>query len=46
MDYITDILTRHGLNIVAPCVGEFITSLDMAGCSLTLTWLDAALEPF
>ncbi|XAO72087.1 MAG: dihydroxyacetone kinase subunit DhaK [Acetobacteraceae bacterium] len=44
--HITDILTRHGLNIVAPCVGEFITSLDMAGCSLTLTWLDAALEPF
>ncbi|UYH51931.1 dihydroxyacetone kinase family protein [Candidatus Kirkpatrickella diaphorinae] len=43
--HITDILTRHGLKIVAPCVGEFITSLDMAGCSLTLTWLDAALEP-
>ena len=27
-----------------PEVGEFVTSLDMAGCSLTLTWLDDELE--
>lgn len=27
-----------------PLVGEFVTSLDMAGCSLTLTWLDDTLE--
>jgi len=32
------------LTIVAPEVGEFVTSLDMAGCSLTLTWLDEELE--
>ena len=36
---------RHGLDIVAPSVGELVTSLDMAGCSLTLAWLDDELEP-
>jgi dihydroxyacetone kinase len=29
---------------VLPEVGEIVTSLDMAGCSLTLTWLDEELE--
>ena len=29
-----------------PEVGEFVTSLDMAGCSLTITWLDEELEKF
>jgi dihydroxyacetone kinase len=38
-------LLAAGLELVQPAVGEFVTSLDMAGCSLTLTWLDAALEP-
>ncbi|MFP5076409.1 dihydroxyacetone kinase family protein [Rhizobium sp. YIM 134829] len=33
-----------GLAIVLPEVGEFVTSLDMQGCSLTLMWLDEALE--
>ena len=33
-----------GLTIVAPEVGEYVTSLDMAGVSLTLTWLDDELE--
>ena len=37
-------LERNGLTAVAPEVGEFVTSLDMAGCSLTLTWLDQGLE--
>ena len=37
-------LKRAGLTIVAPEVGEYVTSLDMAGCSLTLTWLDDELE--
>ncbi len=37
-------LARNGLTAVAPEVGEFVTSLDMAGCSLTLTWLDQGLE--
>ncbi len=33
------------VEVVGPEVGELVTSLDMAGCSLTLTWLDAELEP-
>ena len=39
-------LKNAGLTIVEPEVGEFVTSLDMAGCSLTLTWLDDELEKF
>ncbi|HEX8488319.1 MAG TPA: dihydroxyacetone kinase family protein, partial [Propionibacteriaceae bacterium] len=38
------LLEEAGLTIVAPEVGELITSLDMAGVSLTLTWLDDELE--
>ena len=37
-------LVSRGLTIVAPEVGEFVTSLDMAGCSLTISWLDHGLE--
>ena len=37
-------LETAGLEIVAPEVGELVTSLDMAGCSLTVTWLDDELE--
>lgn len=35
-----------GLTVVAPLVGEYATSLEMAGCSLTFTWLDDELEQF
>ncbi len=38
------LLREAGLEIVEPEVGELVTSLDMAGCSLTLTWLDEDLE--
>ncbi len=38
------LLQAAGLEIVQPEVGELITSLDMAGVSLTLTWLDSELE--
>ena len=38
-------LDAAGIEIVAPQVGELVTSLDMEGCSLTLTWLDDELEP-
>ncbi|WP_062205248.1 dihydroxyacetone kinase family protein [Aureimonas sp. AU12] len=38
-------LADEDLTLVQPEVGEFVTSLDMAGCSLTLTWLDEELEP-
>ncbi len=41
---VSDLLREAGLTVVAPEVGEFVTSLDMEGCSLTLTWLDADLE--
>lgn len=37
-------LDAAGLEVVAPDVGELVTSLDMAGCSLTLVWLDEDLE--
>ncbi len=39
-------LENAGYTVVAPLAGEYITSLDMAGCSLTLTWLDEELERF
>ncbi|GAB3694282.1 dihydroxyacetone kinase family protein [Saccharopolyspora tripterygii] len=38
------LLAEAGVEVVAPEVGELVTSLDMAGCSLTLTWLDDELE--
>jgi D-erythrulose 4-kinase len=39
-------LDTAGVEIVAPEVGEYVTSLDMAGCSLTLMWLDEELERY
>ncbi len=41
---VAPLLRAAGVTIVAPEVGELVTSLDMAGCSLTLTWLDEELE--
>jgi dihydroxyacetone kinase len=41
---VAPLITAAGLEIVLPEVGEFVTSLDMAGCSLTVTWLDEELE--
>ncbi|WP_199043288.1 dihydroxyacetone kinase family protein [Glycomyces salinus] len=38
------LLDRAGLQTVEPDVGEFCTSFQMAGLSLTLTWLDDDLE--
>ena len=37
-------LIQEGLQIYRPVVGELVTSLDMAGCSLSLLWLDEELE--
>ncbi|WP_099040327.1 L-erythrulose 1-kinase [Mycobacterium neglectum] len=37
-------LQEKGLTAVRPEVGEFVTSLDMAGLSLTLVFLDDELE--
>jgi dihydroxyacetone kinase len=36
-------LAAAGVRVVSPEVGELVTSLDMAGCSLTLCWLDDEL---
>ncbi|MEA5457178.1 dihydroxyacetone kinase family protein [Sinomonas sp. JGH33] len=41
---VAPLLREPGLEIVAPEVGELVTSLDMAGVSLTLMWLDGELE--
>jgi dihydroxyacetone kinase len=38
------LLRNRGLTLLAPEVGELVTSLDMAGCSLTICWLDDELE--
>src|SRR6476660_4332276 len=38
------LLRERGYTIVEPEVGELVTSLDMAGCSLTVSWLDDELE--
>ncbi|WP_312363280.1 dihydroxyacetone kinase family protein [Ensifer sp.] len=39
-------LKAAGLEIVDPECGEFVTSLDMQGCSLSLLWLDDELETY
>lgn len=38
------LLADAGLEVHSPEVGELVTSLDMAGCSLTLMWLDDDLR--
>uniref|UniRef100_A0A5Q5BK37 Homodimeric dihydroxyacetone kinase n=2 Tax=unclassified Mycobacterium TaxID=2642494 RepID=A0A5Q5BK37_MYCSS len=40
------LLRDRGYEIVEPEVGELVTSLDMAGCSLTVMWLDDELERY
>ncbi|MBR7744622.1 dihydroxyacetone kinase family protein [Phycicoccus sp. BSK3Z-2] len=42
--HVARLLEEAGVEIVQPEVGELVTSLDMAGCSLSLTWLDGGLE--
>ncbi|GHD52752.1 dihydroxyacetone kinase family protein [Mycetocola manganoxydans] len=41
---IATLLEDAGIELVDPQVGEFCTSFDMAGVSLTLLWLDDELE--
>ncbi len=43
---VNDLLEPAGVVQVAPEVGELVTSLDMAGCSLSVTWLDEELESY
>lgn len=40
---VAPLLEQAGVKIMLPEVGELVTSLDMAGCSLTITWLDDEL---
>ncbi|GAB3040265.1 dihydroxyacetone kinase family protein [Parafrigoribacterium mesophilum] len=41
---IAELLEATGISVVDPQVGEFCTSFDMAGASLTLLWLNDELE--
>lgn len=41
---IEPLLIEAGAELILPEIGELVTSLDMAGCSLTITWLDDELE--
>ena len=43
---VNEFLEAAGVVQVAPEVGELVTSLDMAGCSLSVTWLDEELERY
>lgn len=38
------LLQDAGVRLTEPEIGEFVTSLDMGGCSLTLVWTDDELE--
>jgi dihydroxyacetone kinase-like protein len=40
------ILTAHGITIERKLIGSYITSLEMAGCSITLLKLDDALTGY
>ncbi len=41
---VAELLKAYGITIYRPYVGEFATSLEMAGCSLSLLKLDAELK--
>lgn len=41
---VADLLEERGLTVVGPQVGEHVTSLDMAGVSLSIMFLDDELE--
>ena len=41
---VSRLLSEEAVEVVLPEVGELVSSLDMAGCSLTVTWLDEELE--
>jgi dihydroxyacetone kinase len=43
---VAPLLEQAGVTLVQPEVGELVTSLDMAGCSLSVTWLDDELETY
>ncbi|MGO1972205.1 MAG: dihydroxyacetone kinase family protein [Propionibacteriaceae bacterium] len=44
--HVVALLEGVGVVLVQPEVGELVTSLNMAGCSLSATWLDDELEQY
>jgi dihydroxyacetone kinase len=42
--HVSGLLETAGITVVLPEIGELVTSLDMAGCSLSIMWLDSTLE--
>jgi dihydroxyacetone kinase len=44
--HVRELLDEAGVELMSPEVGELVTSLDMAGCSLSVTWLDEELEDY
>ena len=42
--HISVLLELAGITVVLPEIGELVTSLNMAGCSLSIMWLDPTLE--
>jgi dihydroxyacetone kinase len=44
--HVNELLEAAGVVQVLSEVGELVTSLDMAGCSLSVTWLDKELEGY
>jgi dihydroxyacetone kinase len=42
--HVSALLEAAGITVVLPEIGELVTSLDMAGCSLSIMWLDSTLE--
>ncbi len=44
--HVRELLEAAGVELVSPEVGELVTSLDMSGCSLSVTWLDEELEGY
>jgi D-erythrulose 4-kinase len=44
--HVSELLGAADVELVSPEVGELVTSLDMAGCSLSVTWLDEELEGY
>ncbi len=43
---VAQLLKAQGVEVIEPEVGELVTSLDMAGCSLTISKLDDELERY
>jgi dihydroxyacetone kinase-like protein len=39
-------LQQHNINVVRSLVGNYTTSLDMAGCSVSITTLDQQLMQY